>query len=303
MNIAFCINRKAFSGLGVTISSLLRNCSDSKKLQLWFLCAGLGEEDKKHIVTLLAAENYRGLYYFVDFDPMLHFGAFNSLHGDRTTYGRLLLPEIVNGDRVLYLDADLVVEVDVLDLETFQFNNCAVAAVRGGYFKNTLGNKFYIGKLKLSPDLEYFNAGVLLLNLKEWRAKEITKKCLDIARQYPQELPSHDQSLLNIYCSGNFAKLPPAFNCSWLAHQPKPGVADKMIIHFVGSPKPWDPFGLFIHNGYGEWKKYFTKVAALGQGNFSISEIPRLWHIRRSYARCVIKKLKIRRASLQVFSS
>lgn len=292
MNIAFCINSKALRGLGVTLSSLLRNCSDSKQLQLWFLCAGLKDEDKKQIINLLNVENFLGLKYFVDFDPKTHFGTFNALHGDWTTYGRLLLPEIVDGHRVLYLDADLVVEVDVLMLESFPLNGFAIAAVGGGYFKNALGRNFYIEKLKLSPDLEYFNAGVLLLNLKVWRTRNIKEKCLDIAREFPQELPSHDQSLLNIYCSGNFAKLPSYFNCSWLADQPRPNVANKMILHFVGAPKPWDPFSFLLHNGYREWKKYWHRHSALGQRKISISELPRLWHIRRSYARCMYKKLK-----------
>lgn len=299
MNVAFCINRKALRGLGVTLTSMLRNCSDSKKIKLWFLCAGLREKDKKKIMELLDSENFLGLQYFIDFDPIEHFGTFNPLHGDWTTYGRLLVPEIVRGDMVLYLDADLIVEVDVLEIANFDFNNHVIAAVGGGRFRNTLGNKFYVERLKISPDLEYFNAGVLLFNLNEWRVNKIKEKCLNIAKGFSMELPAYDQSILNIYCMGNFAKLPSSFNCSWLADQPRPNIANKMIIHFMGAPKPWDPLSFFLHNGNREWKKYWHKHSALGYHSLAIPEILRLWHLRRSYARCIFKKLKLNAASLQ----
>lgn len=89
MNIAFCINRLALIRLGVTVSSLIRNCSDSKQITLWFLCAGLLKEDKSNIEQLLANEGFQGKQHCIDFDSVAHFGSFRSLHGDWTPYGRL----------------------------------------------------------------------------------------------------------------------------------------------------------------------------------------------------------------------
>lgn len=291
MNIAFCINRLILMGLGVTITSLLRNCSESKKLNFWFLCSNLGLREKNKIVNLLLSENFEGKYHFIDFDPFKIFGNLASLHGDWTTYGRLLLPEILNEDKVLYLDADLVVEVDVLELEEFEFNGLSLAAVGGGYFKFALGQKFYIEELGIDPNLEYFNAGVVFLNLKEWRAKDLKNTCLKIASIYPQDLPSHDQSLLNIICMGQFAKLPDSFNCSWLADKNRPQVAEKMIMHFVGSPKPWDPFGFIIHNGYRTWRKYLTNSWKSNLFHLNLMSLLRVWHLRNSYVRCIYQKI------------
>ena len=292
MNIAFCINTLGLAGLGVTLSSLLRNCSNPNKLHIWFLCANLSSWQKSKIRKLLLSEKFSGMYNFIDFDPILHFGKYNSLHGDWSTYGRLLLPDIIMEDTVLYLDSDLIVEVDVLELDKFNFNQNILAAVGGGYFKFTLGNKFYIDKLGLSSELEYFNAGILLLNLIEWRLKNVKEECLQIADQFPKDLPSHDQSLLNIYCAGKFAKLPLSYNCAWLADKPKPTTAEKMILHFVGSPKPWDPLGFIIHKGYCKWKEYLNPEWTSLFDRLALANYKRAWQIRRSYIRYVRNRVR-----------
>ena len=291
MNIAFCINRLGLVGLGVTVTSLIRNCSDARHLKIWFFCVGITDREKHFIVKLLKSERFYGEYNFIDFNPISIFGSFTSLHGDWTTYGRLMLTDYLDVDQVLYLDYDLLVELDVLQLTAFDFQGEALAAVGGGKFKYALGSRFYVDKLGLSPDLEYFNAGVILFNLREWRSKRLKEKCLDIARQYPSELPSHDQSLMNIICKGNFAKLPLSFNCEWLANMVKPTVAGKMIVHFVGSPKPWDLLGSILHNGYKDWIKYSNQEWSSNFGRLSSKTLIRAWNIRRSYIRCIREKM------------
>ena len=272
-------------GLQVTVSSLIRNCSEPSKLNLWFLCADHSATDKKLIEELLQFEKYNGKYHLVDFSPFETFGQFASLHGDWTCYGRLLLVDYVDADEVLYLDSDLVVETDVLELSSFDFQNQCLAAVPGCKFRYTLGHKFYIEQLHISPDLEYFNDGVMLLNLRLWREQHIKSKCLEIARNYPMALPSHDQSILNIICQGDFARLPAAFNCEWRANDDRPTVANRMILHFVGSPKPWDPFASYIHRGAETWSAYRRRNRDLGQYQLSPAALKRAWHIRRSYVR------------------
>lgn len=291
MNIAFCNNRLGLTGLYVALASLIRNCSDSSKLVLWFLCAGHNQKDKRNLETLLKQEGFEGKFTFIDIDPYKTFGSFQPLHGDWTCYGRLLLVDLIPEDQVLYLDSDLVVEEDVLKVDRFNFDGHYLAAVGGGRFKFTYGNKFYTERVGLDGDLEYFNSGVLLLNLREWRAKNIKEKCLEIAGQYAIGLPSHDQSILNILCSGHFAKLPKSFNCEWPPISQRPETSTKMILHFIGSPKPWDPFAFLIHSGYQTWFKYDRKNWISRLGGVTTADLVRAWNIRRSYVRSFKDKL------------
>lgn len=293
MNIAFCINRLALTGLGATLSSLIRNCSDHSRLKVYFLCAGLTSRDKIRITKLLDSEGFTGLCRFLDFEPKYYFKAFRPLHGDWTAYGRLLLADFIDEDVVLYLDADLIVEADVLEVEDFNFSDTALAAVESGYFKNTLDKSFYIDRLGIPEDWRCFNSGVLLINLSEWRLQKVKDSCISIAEKYPNEFKSHDQSLLNALFAGKYSKLPSSFNCEWYADKPRPNAAgEKMILHFVGSPKPWDPLGSFIHNGYDTWVSYLPKGWKSVNSPLTPASIIRMWNIRRSYFRRIIKKLK-----------
>jgi len=292
MNIAFCINRLALKGLGVSLCSLIRNSSNPGKLKFWFLCSNLIIKDKEAIAQLLETEGLPESYTFIDFDPEEEFGKFPSLHGDWTTYGRLLLADYICEDQVLYLDADLVVELDVLEVEAFEFDGNLLAAVGGGKFKYTLGNRFYINKVGMLPDLEYFNSGVLLINLRKWQLENVKNKCLKIANEYGQDIPSNDQSLLNIICAGRFSKLPQAFNSEWIAYQPKPDISNKMILHFAGSPKPWDPLAFFLHNGYCTWKTYLSPEWKTNFSRYSGEDYKRTWKIRHSYFRTINNRLR-----------
>lgn len=292
MNIAFNINSLGLYGLGNTLSSLIRNCSSVNQLKFWFLCAYLTKHEKDKIIKHLKSEGFSGVYNFIDFDPISIFGKFRSLHGDWTVYGRLLLPEIIQEDSVLYLDSDLIIETDVLAISNFNFEKFSLAAVESGVLRTALENRFYINMLGLSPDLSSFNSGVLLFNLKEWRSKNIKQDWMRIAESYPMELLSADQSLLNAVFAGNFAKLPPEFNCPWYAQESKPSVSKKMIIHFVGSPKPWDPLGFIIHRGYNTWKKYLHPNWRSNSFPITYLELKRVWAIRRSYAKVIREKIR-----------
>jgi lipopolysaccharide biosynthesis glycosyltransferase len=292
MNIAFCINRLALIGLGVTVSSLIRNCSDSGNLSLWFLAMDLNLEDKENIVQLLEKENFKGKHLILDFNPNSEFGEFNSLHGDWTTYGKFLLPEIINEERVLYLDADLVVELDVLDAEEVDLKGYAIGAKYGSMLKFALDGAFITKAFGLPPESDYFNAGILLFNLQMWRSEKIKDFCLSLARKYPNELVSHDQTILNAAFSGSFARLPENYNCAWNANGQKPQVAQKMIIHYAGSPKPWDIGGKIIHAGYNTWIKYLDSDWSKSYYRITSKSLKRLWKIRRSYVRWFIKKIK-----------
>jgi len=292
MNVAFCINKLGMLGLGSTVSSLIRNCSNTSKLGLYFLCNGLHQKDKDHLIKLLKSEQFQGNFHLIDFDPIEIFGDFRSLQGDWTTYGRLLLSTLIHDDQVLYLDADLIVEMDVLEFESFNFNGHALAAVISKPLSKTLEHDFFITQLGLAPHLNSFNAGVLLMDLKEWREKNIQESCLNIGRKYPTQLLACDQTILNAYFGGNFVPLPHPLNFAWYFQHPKPNLPDERIFHFVGSPKPWDPIGSFMHNGYSTWKKYSNEEWISAFGSYSFIRFRRMWKIRNSYAKVLLKKIK-----------
>lgn len=290
MNIAFSINRLAMIGLGVTLNSLFKNCLDPERLNIYILCADLKHADKKNIYKLL--NNYSlNTVELIDFNAKEHFGNLPSLHQDWTTYGRLLLQDLIKDDTVLYLDADLVVELDVLSLEGFDFQGKAIAAVNGGPIRFSLENKFFCDDIGIKPDTTSFNAGILLFNLKYWRENDIKNKCLTFALTHPNKLRSHDQTILNALFAGNFAYLPDEYNLAWYSHINKPK-SKKAILHFVGSPKPWDLFGRYFHKGFSVWMSHLDLDWKKIYYNYTYNDFVRAWYLRRSYARSFLLKRK-----------
>lgn len=292
MNIAFCIDSISLRGFGATLSSLIGNCSNTKNLNIYILLYSNHINEQKIIEKLFLRSNFKGNYKFIAFNPYDFFSEWPSLHGSYMAYGRLLLVDFIPQDTVLYLDTDLIVEIDVLELENYPLGEFILGAVGETKFRDNLGGDLYEREIGISPYTTYFNSGVLYLNLKEWRNKKIKELCLSIAQQYKQWLPSHDQSILNIICQGKFLLLPPSFNCLWEAHCPKPQKASKMVLHFAGSPKPWDIGGRFFHRGYDEWKRASNSIWLDFFKHFSWKDLGRAWKIRRSYIRVLLLLFK-----------
>ncbi len=281
MDTFFNINPLGMEGLGATLTSLIRNCSNSKELKLWFLCSSLHQRDKDNILQLLQNEGFQGISEFIDFDAMATFGHLRSLHGDWTTYGRLLIPNIIKSGSALYLDSDLIIECDILDLHKIK-NDSAISAVLGCPVQYALENQFFIKTLNWHPDTHYFNAGVLVFNIPLWEEQNIALRVKEISDNYSNEFLSADQTLLNAICEGNFGHLPKEFNMPWYPSNPQPKNNKNVILHFVGSPKPWDIFGKTIHAGYDTWNTYNTSFWEKEYDRLTFSKLVRTWKIRKS---------------------
>jgi lipopolysaccharide biosynthesis glycosyltransferase len=97
---------------------------------------------------------------------------------------------------------------------------------------------------------DYFNAGVLLIDLAKWREKRIPENALEYLEQCPHSVYM-DQDALNAACDGLWKKLDPRWNyyqidlekpVSDLTAAERPG-----IFHFHGCLKPWDPSALNLN--------------------------------------------------------
>lgn len=274
-------------GLGATLISLITNCSAKNELKIWFLCSELNANDKSNIRYLLQNEDFTGALEFVDFNAFERFGHLRSLHGDWTTYGRLLIPGILEVNSALYLDSDLIIEADILALKNYKSEKI-LSAVYGSTVRSALENPFFIQKLKWHPETAYFNAGVLVFNITAWKANNTDQTIKYLSEKYSKEFLSADQTLLNAVCKGDFGHLPKQFNQPWYPGKPQPENIDKAITHFVGSPKPWDLFGQIIHTGHSLWKKYNTPFWKSQYGGITMGKLIRTWKIRRS----IVKNLR-----------
>ena len=108
------------------------------------------------------------------------------------TYTRLWVNEFfpANTDRVLYLDADIVVVGSIGPLWTTDLGGALMGAV------DIPGSDRGVTSLGMRAEDGYFNAGMLIIDLAQWRATGAEKIVIDYIRENPDRI-MFDQDALN----------------------------------------------------------------------------------------------------------
>lgn len=178
------------------------------------------------------------------------------------TWNRLWVEEFFGEeiDRVLYLDGDIVVVGSIAELWRTDLNNDAIGVVEiPGAVPGVL-------RLGLRPEDGYFNAGMLLINLREWRRTRVLDTLIKYINEHPEQVSyAVDQEALNACLYGRKRRLDPKWNTVWTFFQqnePVPMSREQLetvrrqarIIHYNNQPKPWSYF--CVHPRKGDYQKY-----------------------------------------------
>ena len=177
-------------------------------------------------------------------------------------YFRILLPDLLphDMDRILYLDSDLVVESDLLELWQKGFDGHPLLAVQTFYQQRVcspVSTLFHIyEELALDPSAPLLNSGVMLLDLAILRATRAFDRVLDYVDTFRGRVKYADNDGLNAVFAEEWGQLdvlwnvqtdvlcrawllPPTAFSEWLlAHRDEIRRQAK-IIHYTHSPKPW----------------------------------------------------------------
>jgi len=116
-----------------------------------------------------------------------------------------VLPE--DTDRVLYLDCDTVVRSSLKRLWETDLGSYMLGAVMEPTIYPSI--KEEIGLL---PEAPYFNSGVLLIDMKQWRLQNAQKLLLDFYCSMGGKLFAGDQDTINGALKGRIKPLSPRYN-------------------------------------------------------------------------------------------
>ena len=178
-------------------------------------------------------------------------------HISIATYYRLLIGELLpqTCEKVMYLDCDMVIVGSLLPFwETEVSGDNIVAAIPEleSETKHLLGIK---------PDEEYFNAGVLLIDLKKWRNVDMGRQLTQYLDGNRDKIKYWDQDVLNAVLINKWKILGKEWN--YITRYIYPEKIDPVIIHYAGQNKPWtigyeDPFGHYYFK-YLKATPYYRK--------------------------------------------
>jgi lipopolysaccharide biosynthesis glycosyltransferase len=123
---------------------------------------------------------------------------------------RILLPELLaDRERVLYLDVDTLALAPIAPLWEIDLTGALVGAVTN-VFEAWRGTE-HTDALGLAQE-QYFNSGVLLLNLEEMRRRDTVSELRAVAAQRAEELLWPDQDVLNLVLGPRRVALHPRWN-------------------------------------------------------------------------------------------
>lgn len=233
--------------LTVAITSIVANKKIGYILKIYILDGGLSEEDKAILAKFKSAEIF--LYYLKMDNTNFHLFP-EKRHLKLATYYRLLAPELIPAERFIYLDCDLIVNYDVLDLYQIDLGGNVIAAVlerSQEYIK-----KYYFRRIE-----KYFNAGVLLINVKAWKAEKIWERALVFLAENSKVIKYADQDILNHLFENKWLEIDESYNFQLDKHQIWDNKKEFKILHFVGERKPWQ----YLYRN--KYKKYFVKYLEL----------------------------------------
>lgn len=244
-HVLCCINDVYAQHCGVLLCSLFSNNRDLP-FTVHILTTGVSVENRSKLTRLADSYHHHLFFYTIDMESYL-FPKIEGHYISIETYLRLLvadyIPETI--EKIVYLDVDMLVVDNIASLLNEDMEGCTIGAI-----EDCVQEERY-NRLDIPQRYGYFNAGVLLIDMVEWRRANMTQKALDFISEHPTLLFQHDQDVLNalLYNSRKrigfrWNMLLPFFQSN---HRLLPQFEEELmtalrnpaIVHFTGGVKPW----------------------------------------------------------------
>lgn len=252
--VFFAVDDGYIPFLSVTIESLIDHASDNNMYEIRVLYTNISKENiekiKKYNRENICVEFVDLSSYIENVKDKLHTRDYYT----QTTYFRLFLPDLYpEYKKVLYLDSDITILRDVADLYNLDLGKNLVAAVPDGAVQTVPIFKEYVEKVVGLADYNnYFNAGILLMNLEELREFKFQEKFLYLLQTVKYKV-AQDQDYLNRLCKGRTRIIANGWNAMPMEAL-KLKEEDLYIIHYNLGMKPW-------HHDNILYEEYFWKYA------------------------------------------
>lgn len=248
--VFFAVDDNYAPYLAVSLNSLIATASSKYEYDINVLIETISDENKQ-IIENMATENVKVKFVSVKerlraICERLHMRDYYT----KATYYRFFIPAMFpEYDRGLYFDCDIAITDDVAKLYHCHLGNNLLAGVPDEIITDIEVFGRYSEKVLGIPRYEYFNAGILVMNLAEMRRVNIEKQFSELLSLRTYRV-AQDQDYLNVLCYGKTTLLSKKWNKTPLPTS-NPYVIPK-IAHYKINYKPWRYDGVI----YGElfWK-------------------------------------------------
>lgn len=237
----------------ISIRSMLENASPDRFYRFHILITDVSERSRR-VAKELERENAEIIFedvtsYLTTIEKKLPLRDYYS----KTTYYRLFIADMFpQYDKAIYIDSDTVVLGDISELYDTDLKDNYVGAVTERVMTDVDVYGRYVEQVLGIDRYAYFNAGLLLLNCKQFRKNDLLKKFGDLLSVY-NFVVTQDEDYLNLMCKDRVLHLDRKWNTEILP-QFEIDPAKVAIFHYIMVSKPW-------HYPDCRFGEYFWKYA------------------------------------------
>ncbi len=274
IHICFCFSDKTgryAKFVGASMASIFENTASEVTIHILH-DKTLTTDNRNKFSTLAESRNQAVKFYNVEVLCADNLAAikkfFPKVDKSRYTFGafyRLFIPTVLPADvaKAVYLDGDTIVNLDISELWNIELGDKIFGVVTEAQNNVNAASYFLLCRDAVIKAEDYFNSGVLLMNLEALRASE---ELVTGGVRFLLDNPKYDQfpyqDVLN-YCFATRAqKLPVKFNSlvkNWRKVNPEKNTA---VWHYAGGRS----FGLNMRDAFHKlWMHYFVRTPFLDE--------------------------------------
>ncbi|MDQ0856697.1 glycosyltransferase family 8 protein [Bacillus sp. V2I10] len=237
IHVVTAVNDGFAKHLAVMLYSLLKNKVSANPIIIYVIDSQISKKNKSILTNTV--KQFNAEIKYLSIDPTLYDGFLLTHHITQETYHRISIPDLLEKEieKVIYLDSDMIIKEDITKLWDTNINQYFLAGVIDAWQGV---KKLRHSDLSIPDDCDYFNAGVLVLNLKKWREHNITNQIIDFMKKNQRIIRYPSQDPMNAILHDKWLQLDVKWNYQSKQVYFFEPLLDPAIIHYTGEDsKPW----------------------------------------------------------------
>lgn len=239
-----------FVNHAIAMINSLYNSNSEFTFHFHILDSNIMWKNKLKLIIFFIRIGFKFSFYKVDYSKIRN--APVSDHISLASYNRIFLSSLINQsiDKIIYLDCDIIITGSIKELINCDISNHYLAASRE--IIDLSDQK----RLNLKINDYYFNAGVMIINLKKWREDKVENQLINFICSSSEKIKYWDQDVLNYCFKNKWLRLNPNLNLTHFYFFPdffppsyfelndekyNEYVSNPIVIHFTSRNKPWMP--------------------------------------------------------------
>ncbi len=217
--------------------------------------------------------NHKNLIFFESYqfnDYEHEFPNIKNVHISVATYFRLFIQNYLPKKEkfFVFLDPDVICINDpIREIEN------TMKRLNDTNFTISAKTEHNFGVKNINVNDKYFNAGVMLIDYEKWQLNNFHNKLIKKLEDLKNNIVQWDQDVLNSMLNGEYLELKEVLNFKAATKSNKKFKSKVLMIHYMGSHKPWLTSGVFQKDS-NYYHKNFRKVS---QNSFHLEH---KWRLR-----------------------